>query len=260
MDGMQTLVGDLTSLLECAVCKSVLVKPCVFPCGHVVCALCSEQLDSAAQNQRHRYQLAVDALQLRCPTCRDESILRHAERPILFLTQKILDRLSQEDPNFAERMTNRRHEVNAQTAARQDMDVIELGYLDFEPIIGRERIRLCTLVLQLILSRLLQGAREGNGVVVIQDRVVYQAFVAAGHMLSDMLFERCSLYSISVASQRNHEVIFYLYADAHTTATQRSFTNITLLEQNSGSNAETNNTDESASSSSSSSSMADHHE
>jgi hypothetical protein len=103
-------------------------------------------------------------------------------------------------------------------------EYIPTAFIDLDALIEQEQERLIQITLNIILKRLYESARAGRNLLVIQDDMVYNAFTVAGQKLSRILFDRCSLYSVCLTSQRTHEVVFYLNADARTDSITRQFT------------------------------------
>lgn len=220
---MQTFIQGLTDALTCPVCRSPTIKTRMMTCGHHLCDKCSQDVDRDTERNRHRRQLAIDASLYKCPVCRNESILKHQERTRCYTIDTIVELLRLESEPFDAEC--RQCETLNESSPAVDAAPRPSGFLHFDQMIENERNRVCDLVFGLIMDRMYENAAQGHCIVIIRDEHVYNAFLIAGNKLSKMLFERSSLYSVSIANRQDREIIFYLTRDAHTTSTDRLFVN-----------------------------------
>lgn len=85
----------LESLMDCPVCRSQMVCPRLYECGHSVCEFCMLQSDVVAAEEAPLNTLPV----YRCPECRAGTLLPTGERPV----NHSLSRLLQLEEGYAER-------------------------------------------------------------------------------------------------------------------------------------------------------------
>ena len=240
--------NNIIDLMECPVCRMVMMLPRMFGCGHSMCSPChkkyDEGIDRAYRLQHHVSQLRLSHIrghiEYQCPVCREPSLQRWMHRPINYCLWSIIKKYYHIDADVSAYMEPRIYDTPITS-----MDLRKLA---------EDRNKSLTLdVYTKLIPILVNAAEKGLMFVEFTSADLVTQIIKCIKRLSPMLFFRNNIYMVTLGPMGN-SVYFVFSKNANGVSNDRfvhisddtfSFRNNDVIYESDVSEDPTNDEDES---------------
>lgn len=173
-----------TDIPLCPVCRSIFVRPRLYPCGHSVCSHCMQQSDEYT-SPRFMHSLRV----FKCPVCRDESLPPWFRRPYNVSLRQICEK----HKDYMARLVEVGPEkLPHEDTVTQQTDLSKLAFAQQQTIAHE--------LYGTLIPLLHTAAMEGRSFINVTDQKTVKNIQRVADTFGQLLFHRHNVYKMNVTS------------------------------------------------------------
>ena len=177
------MADDSTAPL-CPVCRSIFVRPRLYPCGHSVCSHCMQQSDDYT-TARFIHSMRI----YRCPVCRDETLSPWFRRP----KNVALRQICEKHKDYMSRLV----EVGPEKHVHEDAMTMKT---DLSKLAFSQQQTIAQELYEYLIPLLHTAAMEGRSFIVISEEKTVKRVQRVADTFGDLLFRRHNVYKVIVTS------------------------------------------------------------